>query len=99
MVVAKFDVERLKIIGPEVVIGEAGPAPMFAVSKTGVLAYMTSPAAPDSLVRMHRDGRQVTPIIEGSSGFLRYPRVSPDGTRLAVTLGPVDRGDVWIYDL
>jgi Tol biopolymer transport system component len=29
----------------------------------------------------------------------RYPRLSPDGRRLALTVGPSNAGQIWIYDL
>jgi eukaryotic-like serine/threonine-protein kinase len=46
-----------------------------------------------------RRGVRIARIVEQPVESPRYPRLSPDGRRLALTVGPSARGDVWIYDL
>jgi Tol biopolymer transport system component len=37
-------------------------------------------------------------LTEQSEDYPRYPRLAPDGHRLAATLGPSQAGDIWIFD-
>jgi Tol biopolymer transport system component len=67
----------------------------FAVSETGTLAYpsASSGVAQARLVWVDRQGR-ATPIV-GDTASYGFPRISPDGRRIAVTVTP----DIWVYDL
>jgi serine/threonine protein kinase len=72
----------------------------FAVSGNGHLVYLSGTLNKDlELVWVTRDGK-VTPFPLPPQAF-NTPRLSPDGTRLAMTLGLVagSDNDVWIYDL
>src|SRR6185369_5902932 len=40
-------------------------------------------------------GRAIDELLEDP----RDPALSPDGTRLALTTGPIQQGDIWSYDL
>ena len=101
-----FDVDQLEVAG--------GPVPLvqgvrraaftgganFDVSDTGSLVYLggvAGAAFPRSLVWVDREGREeplATPVLA-----YRAPRVSPDGTRVAVeVIGPAGT-DIWIHDL
>ena len=72
----------------------------FSVSANGSLVYVPgAPGANDaaSLVWVDRNGNE-----EGSPAPPRAydrPRVSPDGTRIAVDIVDGDNTDVWIWDL
>ena len=46
--------------------------------------------------RLSGPGQIVDPDL---ASIPRYPRLSPDGRRLALTIGPSDAGQIWIYDL
>jgi len=46
-----------------------------------------------------RDGKTLGVAASDELDFPRYPRISPDGRRLAATLGPSNEGSIWIYDL
>ena len=71
----------------------------FAVSGEGTLAIV--PGSTQSglfrLVWIDRQGR-AQPLDLPPAQYHEF-RVSPDGTRVAVLIGPSGGGDVWIYDL
>jgi Tol biopolymer transport system component len=67
----------------------------FSVSTNGVLAYRTSDDLRGSPVWVDRNGRQLTPIVTTPLENAEFPRLSPDGHRLALIVA----GDVWVYDL
>ena len=73
----------------------------FSVSATGTLVYLEGTIEEPSgrLITRRRDGTDARPIVDDEDTYPRYPRVSPDGTRLAVTLGPGNGGNLWIFDL
>jgi eukaryotic-like serine/threonine-protein kinase len=67
----------------------------FAVSRNGTLVFAPGGLA-HALVLVERGGQR-TPLIEDRRGF-RFPRLSPDGHRIAVTIDPRP-SQVWVYDL
>ena len=69
----------------------------FAVSDTGTLVFVSG-SAESQLVWVDRGGR--TTVMRPESRPYWYPRLSPDGTRVAVVTRS-DRGsrDVWVHDL
>jgi Tol biopolymer transport system component len=75
----------------------------FAVSDNGALAYHGGiPDAEEvSMLSVEMDGRSEPLAAVGKARF-GEPRLSPDGRRLAVAIGPPqpsDTGEVWVYDL
>jgi len=76
----------------------------YAVSRNGTLAYTVggSEGSARSLVWVDRDGREEPLPIERQP--YSYPRISPDGGRLAVAVpdnvlvGSSD-ADIWVFDL
>jgi serine/threonine-protein kinase len=70
----------------------------FAVSAAGTLVYIapTRASPPNTLVWVDREGNQEPLTLE--PGPYIYPRVSPDGTRVAINVGGANR-DIWIWDL
>ena len=76
----------------EDVLGTGGG--QFAISDNGTLVYQPTPKTSlRSLVWVDRQGRE-RPIPVAPGDFLD-PRISPDGTRLAVSFGT----DVWVMTL
>ncbi len=77
-------------------------AASFSLAHDGSLVYVSgtgtvSVGAPRSLVWVDREGRE-EPLATPPLPY-RSPRVSPDGTRVAVdVIGPAG-GDIWIHDL
>jgi eukaryotic-like serine/threonine-protein kinase len=71
----------------------------FAVSETGTLLFIT-PAAPDQNRRrlwwVDRQGKEEPLAL--APGRYGYPRISPDGTRVALDIPGANR-DIWIWNL
>ena len=98
-----FDESTLDVVGDPVPVLEAmsrqNTAANFAISRHGTLVYAPSAGAGDarSLVWVDRHGRQ-QPIAAPPRRYYQ-PRLSPDGTRVAVGI-PETRGfGFWIWDL
>ncbi len=72
----------------------------YALSDEGTLVYIpsTSTGGLDrSLVWVDREGQE-KPLATEPHGYIK-PRISPDGSRLAITINEPGGSDVWIYDL
>ena len=101
-----FDISRLTLTGGAVPVIErvvttpATSGGQFAVSQSGALAFEPRPApsiaSQRELVWIDREDRvQPIPIKPRAFG---NPRISPDGTRIAVTSNDAEHG-IWIYDI
>jgi serine/threonine-protein kinase len=100
-----FDLRRLEVLGTPVPVLEqvmttAGGAANVSISGAGTLVYVSGGIQADppgeTLVWVDRQGREEP--IKAPPRSYRYPRLSPDGTRVAVDV----RGqgaDIWIWDL
>ena len=73
-------------------------APLISLSSAGSVAYIPANLRPrqSALVWVDRTGLEQPTGASGGTYF--QPRVSPDGRRVAVTVGG-DHDDVWLYDL
>ena len=72
----------------------------FSASDTGLLAFLPGEASADKnrLVWVDRDGR--TRPATNEPGLYEWPRLSPDGKKLAVTNRTADgQIDIWVLDL
>jgi serine/threonine-protein kinase len=104
--VMPFDLSRLEPTVDTATPALAGMATLvtglageFDVSATGTLAYLlprAATAAGRTLVWVDRTGRE-QPIPAPPRPYL-YPRLSPDGTRIAVDVREGD-SDIWVWDL
>ena len=100
----RFDAERLQVSGTPVMVlsGVAVDtntgAAHFAVAGDGTLVYVSGSRTANlrRLVWVDRTG--ATQPIDLAPAVFNDPRVSPDGTRLAVMVGPVGKSDLWLYD-
>ncbi len=102
--VAPFDAERREVTGPSIPVPEPifydfeNGIPHLALSTTGSLAFVpVGSTLRRQLVSVDLEGRE-TPLIEGRRGFA-YPRFSPDGERLAVTISEPGDTNIWILNL
>ena len=97
-----FDLDRLEVTGNPVAVLEgvltrSGGAADFAVAQDGSLVYVSGTGAGvHTLVWVDRQGQEEAIDIEPS--LYRYPRLSPDGTRVALD----DRNpanDLWVWNI
>ena len=105
LLAAPFSVKERRITQPlATIVNDVGGDPgsgvaHFSVSATGDLLYLPSTANRElGLVWMTREG-QMTPLTL-PPGLYTTPRISPDGSKLAITVGTpgsIDT-DIWIYD-
>ena len=96
-----FDPGSLRLSGRPVKIAEgilveAGSARM-ALSASGTLVYETARSG-DQVVRVVRDGRAM-PVDTAWSGGFGTPAVSPDGSRLAISLLNGGSIELWVKQL
>jgi serine/threonine-protein kinase len=70
----------------------------YAISDNGTLVYVPSTGGLDrTLVWVDREGQE-EPLAAEPNSYVS-PRVSPDGSRLAITVSESGGSDVWIYNL
>jgi serine/threonine-protein kinase len=112
VLVAPFDLQRLELTGDAVPLvegvaravnpGTTTAAAQFDVASDGTLVYVPAASVMGangqrSLALVDRDGR-VEPLALPPSSYQK-PRLSPDGTQLAVGTFDEDGNNLWIYDL
>ena len=69
----------------------------FDVSADGTLVYLLANQRPGSLVWIDRAGQE-EPLSAPPRGY-NYPRVSPDGARVAVDIGATGARDIGVWDI
>ncbi len=103
----RFDLDRFEAAGKPVPIVEGvyspgywAGVPHYALSDSGTLAYVpgtTGLAAPGrTLVWVDRNGKE-EPLAAPPNAYA-YPKISPDGTRVAMTIFGANYS-IWIWDL
>ena len=108
LLAVRFDMATLAVTGgpvplvEDVALTPDGLLAHFAVSNEGTLVYVPRDAVaggaggPRTLVWVDRQGREA-PIKAPPRPYV-YPRLSPDGTRIALTIADQEH-DIWIWDL
>ena len=99
-----FDLERLELSGDPVPVFDGvrsasgqGTAD-YSISNDGTLVYVPSTGGfTRTLVWVDREGLE-EPLAAEPHGYNSL-RISPDGSRLAITIDGSGGSDVWIYDL
>jgi serine/threonine-protein kinase len=97
-----FDLDKLEATGGTVSIVEGvfrAAAPQYAVSDSGTLVYVPgrSAAVLTALVWVDRKGKEV-PLSAVPKDY-RFARISPDGTKVALTIDDNGKRDIWIWDI
>jgi serine/threonine-protein kinase len=102
----RFDLARLEVLSDPVPVVEqvltfGSGAANFAISRTGALVSVPGGAAGGSeaqrsLVWVNRQGQEEH--INAPPRAYTYPRLSPDGTRVALDIRDQEN-DIWIWDL
>ncbi len=95
--------ERLEVTGGAVPIveevmqapNEAAGAAQFAFSRSGSLVWAPSSATLNRLAWVNRRGTVELLPLRATSRSSVYPRLSPDGERVAF----IDGTDLWVYDV
>jgi len=93
-----FDVESLEMGEPASLVPNLLGNP--AVASNGTMVYMTGQLSEQALVWVDRAGRE--DLLEADPGSYVDVDVSPDGNRVALTVGDPsggDASDIWIYDV
>jgi Tol biopolymer transport system component len=104
-----FDLRALAVSGAPVPVAEAVAsssavgqtvnAAHFAISRAGTLAYVRdglNVSTTRTMVWVDRAGKE-EPLGAEERAYV-YPRLSPDGSSIALTLADQDR-DIWIFDI
>jgi serine/threonine-protein kinase len=96
---ARFDLDRLEIRGtPEPVLEEVAynsqfGSAQFDFSQNGTIAYRSSVAGGGGVTVQRLEGDNVRPLL-AKEGEYTYPRLAPDGERLAL----ISAGTVEVWD-
>jgi Tol biopolymer transport system component/predicted Ser/Thr protein kinase len=101
-----FDPQRLAVTGAAVPVVEgilqspSRGAAQYSFSATGSLVYVPGGAqslAQSRLAWVNRNGTE-QPLAVPMHAY-QFPRLSPDGRRVAVGIDEPESSDVWLYDL
>ena len=100
-----FDLDTLTIRGSAVpvveqVVTKGTGAANFAMSRDGSLVYESgdiASVAERTLVWVDRQGREEVIAAAPKRSYV-YPRISPDGTRVALDIRD-QQNDIWVWDL
>jgi serine/threonine-protein kinase len=103
-----FDVDKLETRSGSFSMVEGvfrRPSPyapsQYAFSDSGMLAYVSGATGDDAIKRtlvwVDRKGKE-EPLSATPNNY-REPRISPDGTKVALTILGGEKQDVWIWDL
>ena len=96
-----LDTRRGRVIGDPVALGPtvrtriAGNSEAV-MSPTGTLVYQV--ANVDAVIGWVGSDGRFEPLLAEPRAYA-YPRLSPDGSRFAVSIGVGGRSDVWVYDI
>jgi len=100
-----FDAKKLEVTGSQFPVLEgletnAGQgSAQFAVSDTGLLVYLEGGNELEPFPIVWADRKGNTEVLWSEPGIYGTPRLSPDGSRLAVSVFREPNWDVWVYDL
>jgi len=103
MYAVPFDADRLEVRGPATLLIEVVSNPImgsaqFDFSQRGILAYRTGGAEGMRAMQWVDSAGKTTPLgVEPA--FYLFPRISPEGSRLAYLLTQGANTELWVYDL
>jgi Tol biopolymer transport system component len=97
-----FDPDKMTLSGDPVAIADGVDSfpdtnhGLFSVSDTGTLVYRGGAGPQTQLTWFDQQGNTTGTL--GDPGDYAFPAISPDGTRVAVAMGPQASRDIWILD-
>ncbi len=96
-----LDLQEGRVRGDPVALGISAQVRVVgasdaALSVTGTLVYLSANA--DLVLGWAAPGTPFEPLLP-TPGLYSYPRLSPDGRRIALAIGAGGRSDIWVYDL
>jgi len=98
---APFDANRLVVTGPTVhlvdAVSNSGDRADFDVSSSGTLVYEHGTTGSNVPSWLYSSGK-IEPVLT-EAGNYSSPRLSPDGTRLALSVIQEGKKSIWVYDL
>lgn len=94
-----FDVDRLRTVGDSVPVLETGGLLEFDIAANGTLIYQAATTrSTREMVWVDRQGREKS--LGAPLRSYRYPRISPDGRRVALDVHEASgERDIWIWDI
>ena len=104
---ARFDLAAMRVDGAPISIqggafakGTDGVS-NIALAENGTAIYVSghNTAGMGRLVWVDRHGARTGIAVDDVLEYPRNPRLSPDGKRLALTVGRPGYGQIWVYDL
>jgi serine/threonine-protein kinase len=101
----RFDPDRLQVLSDPVPVADEvltypDGAAEFSISRQGMLVYVPGSAAAGParlLTWVDRQGNEESIKADPHAYF--YPRLSPDGTQIALDVREPTNHDIWIFDL
>ena len=96
-----FDPDRLETLGaPRLIVENVmsrGSSLNYSVSDSGTLVYIPGTEVKQIIVWVDREGKEESLAIRSDnySGAL----ISPDGKKIALTIGDMEDSTIWIWDL
>lgn len=99
LMVSPFNIRQMEISDPALVLIEniAFQNPSIALSETGTLVYVSEQGVLDELVWVNLKGESQTIFRKNTN--IWGPRISPDGSKIAMWFLDDKGGHVFIYDL
>lgn len=103
LMAAPFDLERLELtragipVVRDLLVEPTTKKPHFAVSDNGILVYVQARNPLRNLVWVDREGKAQR--LDVPAKPYGYPRVSPDGKKIAVTVDDQVDGEFWMHDV
>lgn len=100
-----FDLDKLETIGlPVPVLQQVSRSDLFgsakvSFSRTGTLVYRSSGTDNSNIPIQWLDATGKAQPLLDKPGMFVHPKLSPDGTRLAVRVEERSNSGIWIYDL
>ncbi len=95
--VLPFSLETLTATGEAFPIVEGGALP--SVARDGTLVYLDRAGAVESqLVWRDRGGKRLGPIGRPKAGSIFFPKLSPDGSRVAAQDNGSGDFDIWVHE-